>query len=192
MGMSRSDAQISTTIDRDATDVRVCLTKIDVLIRRTWPPTIRLELHTASGLPRVRCDPLDLQTAIMNLAFNARDAMPNGGVTSIIVSHIATQIEVRVTDNGIGMTRETLARAFDPFFTTKAEGLGGLGLPIVQRFARETGGQVEIESELGEGTTVTLRLPISDREPQADRLSLISPQIRAMRAQSPLAGAFSR
>lgn len=173
--MFRAEGQTGTTNDRVGIDVGDCLAEIDVLIRRTWPSTIRLELRIASNLPAVRCDQLDLQTAIMNLAFNARDAMPNGGVISIVVAgisggHVTTQIEVRVTDNGLGMTRETLARAFDPFFSTKTEGLGGLGLPIVRRIAQEAGGQVEIQSKLGVGTVATLRLPVSERKPQAQRL----------------------
>src|SRR5262249_12680288 len=118
--MSRADGQSSTAIDHVCTDVRECLAAIEVLIRRTWPSSIRLELNAASDLPAVRCDGLELQTAIMSLASNARDAMPNGGMISIGVTRIprahgATQVEVRVTDSGFGMTRETLERAFDPF-----------------------------------------------------------------------------
>jgi signal transduction histidine kinase len=162
--MSRTDDQTSTSSDRDTVDIRTCLAEIAVLVRRTWSSTIRLELHTVSDLPAVRCGALALQNAIMNLALNARDAMPNGGAISIVAVGVScAQIEVRVTDNGLGMARETLARAFDPFFTTKAEGLGGLGLPMVERFAREAGGEVELESKLGVGTTATLRLPASER-----------------------------
>jgi signal transduction histidine kinase len=146
-------------------DVGVCLAEIELLIRTTWPSNIRLETSAVSAFPAVRCSQISLQSAIMNLAFNARDAMPNGGVISIAVAEISQgdlvkQIEVRVSDDGLGMTQETLARAFDPFFTTKTEGLGGLGLPMVRRFAEEVGGQVEIESEAGAGTAVTLRLPV--------------------------------
>jgi len=68
-------------------------------------------------------------------------------------------VEVRVADNGIGMSPATLARAFDPFFTTKVDGLGGVGLPMVARFARDALGEVSIESEPGTGTIVTLRVP---------------------------------
>ena len=70
-------------------------------------------------------------------------------------------MELQVTDSGIGMKPETIERAFEPFFTTKPEGLGGVGLPIVRRFAEDAGGHVSIESEFGVGTTVTLHLPAS-------------------------------
>lgn len=94
--------------------------------------------------------------------------MPAGGVVSIAAEdasrHSAgTEIELRVTDEGVGMTPETMARALDPFFTTKSTGLGGLGLPMVERFVRDIGGRLEIESSPGLGTTVTLRLPIFEK-----------------------------
>jgi signal transduction histidine kinase len=195
--MSHTDGRTGTTIDRDAIDITTCLAEIDAFIRRSWPSTIRLELHAAGALPAIRCDRPGLLTAILNLAFNARDAMPNGGVITIIVvgisrADVATQVEVRVSDNGIGMTRETLARAFDPFFTTKAEGLGGFGLPIVQRFAQEAGGQVEIQSKPGVGTTATLRLPVSagETELQPQRRAQLSPEINVMPLPTSSAGAL--
>jgi signal transduction histidine kinase len=70
-----------------------------------------------------------------------------------------TMVEIRVTDEGVGMTRSTIARAFAPFFTTKSEGLGGVGLPMVDRFVRGAGGEILIDSEPGVGTTIALRLP---------------------------------
>jgi signal transduction histidine kinase len=182
--MLRTNEPASTTKGRTTVDVKACLAEIDVLVRRTWSSTIRLELHAVPDLTAIRCDELELRSAIMHLAFNARDAMPNGGVISIAVAGISRmQIEVRVTDSGLGMTQETLARAFDPFFTTKADGLGGLGLPIVQRFAQEAGGQIELESKLGVGTTATLRLPVSETEPQAQNLPLLASEIGAMPRQ---------
>ncbi|WP_244620157.1 ATP-binding protein [Mesorhizobium sp. NFR06] len=106
---------------------------------------------------------MSLQNTVLNLVFNARDAMPDGGLISIgaaaaVQSHAAL-IEFRVEDSGIGMTQETVARAFEPFFTTKGKGLGGVGLPMVKHFAEAHGGHVEIESTLGSGTIVILRLP---------------------------------
>jgi signal transduction histidine kinase len=196
--MSRAGGQTNTTIDGVAVDVRACLAEIDVLIRSTWSSNIRLEFHVASDLPAVKCDQLDLQSAIMNLAFNARDAMPDGGIVSIVAgispAHAATQIEVRITDNGLGMTRETLARAFDPFFTTKTDGLGGLGLPMVQRFAQEAGGRVEIESTLGVGTTAALQLPVATSrwEPRTQHPPLFSPEIGMLPLQPLLPGAPPR
>ena len=146
--------------------VIACLAEIEVLIKNTWAPHIRFDLQTCPDLPLVTCSRVSLQSAIMNLLFNARDAMPDGGVISVIAEtirdgEIATGIEVRVADNGVGMTRDTMRRAVEPFFTTKPTGFGGLGLPMVERFSREAGGRLQIESEPGLGTTVTLRLPLS-------------------------------
>jgi signal transduction histidine kinase len=103
------------------------------------------------------------KNAILNLVFNARDAMPDGGLVSIsaasVVQDPGTIVELRVEDSGIGMTRETVLRAFDLFFTTKGTGLGGVGLPMVKHFAERHGGSVATESAFGSGTTVILRLP---------------------------------
>ncbi|MDX8514453.1 sensor histidine kinase [Mesorhizobium captivum] len=156
------------------TNVAVCLAEIETFIRTTWDPNIRLEVRARSELPLAKCDRMDLQNAILNLVFNARDAMPNGGLISIDAAAIvagskATRIDLRVTDNGIGMSRETIACAFDPFFTTKGEGLGGVGLPMVKRFAEQSGGSVEIKSTLGSGTTVILRLPAMRSDIDATR-----------------------
>ncbi|TPI78474.1 ATP-binding protein [Mesorhizobium sp. B2-8-9] len=141
-----------------------CLTEIEVLLRSAWGASIRLEVRAGSNLPLIRCDRVGLQNAVLNLLFNARDAMPDGGLISVDVNSVserstASQVDIRVADNGIGMNSETMVRAFDPFFTTKGEGLGGVGLPMVKRFAEEWGGSVAMQSTLGVGTTVTLRLP---------------------------------
>lgn len=145
------------------TDLSSCLAEVETLIRSAWELQIRLEVRIESDLPPARCDRLGLQNAVLNLVFNARDAMPNGGSISIDAAvadkgHCAL-VELRVADTGIGMTQETMVRAFDPFFTTKCQGLGGIGLPLVKHFAQQHGGSVEIDSVLGSGTTVTLRLP---------------------------------
>jgi signal transduction histidine kinase len=137
-----------------------CLEEIEALTRITWEH--RLDVTISPDVPLVRCERLALQTAILNVLLNARDAMPGGGVISIHGSTpkaFAPFVELRVTDSGIGMKPETIKRAFEPFFTTKPDGLGGLGLPMVRRFAEDAGGQVSIDSEFGVGTTVTLHLP---------------------------------
>ncbi|WP_245441944.1 sensor histidine kinase [Mesorhizobium hawassense] len=141
-----------------------CLAEIETLIRSAWDAGIRLEVRVRPDLPLIRCDRIGLQNAVLNLLFNARDAMPDGGLISVEAAFVperATvgQIVIRIQDNGIGMTGETMVRAFDPFFTTKGEGLGGVGLPMVKRFAEESGGSVALQSTLGAGTTVTLRFP---------------------------------
>jgi signal transduction histidine kinase len=121
-------------------------------------------LDTGGILPAVKCDPLELQSAILNLAFNARDSMPNGGTITIAAVALfpgddKTLIELSVMDHGIGMTDDTMKRAFDPFFTTKSGGLGGVGLPMVKRFVEGAGGRIRLSSVWGGGTTVTLFLP---------------------------------
>jgi signal transduction histidine kinase len=150
---------------REVVSMGACLTEIEALVKNTWKPHIRCDFEASPDLPLVKCNRLNLQSALMNLLFNARDAMPDGGGVSVRAGvvhegQVATEIEVRIEDNGLGMSRGTLARAIDPFFTTKTMGLGGLGLPMVMRFVREAGGRLHIESEQGVGTTVILRLPV--------------------------------
>jgi signal transduction histidine kinase/CheY-like chemotaxis protein/HAMP domain-containing protein len=123
-------------------------------------------------------DPAQLQTALLNLALNGRDAMPNGGLLEIGLRNIALEddaiagvsagcyVMISVTDAGCGMTPETLDRAFEPFFTTKEAGRGtGLGLSMVYGFVRQSGGHVTIESAIGIGTMVCLYLPRSAQAP---------------------------
>lgn len=155
----------------EAFGVLATLTEIEALLKDTWEPNIRFDLQISPAVPVVTCSRVGLQSAIMNLLFNARDAMPKGGVISLVAAliyegQVATDVELRVTDNGFGMTKDTLLRATDPFFTTKTTGLGGLGLPMVMSFVHGAGGCLHIESEQGVGTTVTLRLPISESEAQ--------------------------
>jgi CheY-like chemotaxis protein len=106
-----------------------------------------------------------LELAILNLAINARDAMPDGGTVTIstrISDAVADSISISVSDTGAGMPAEVISRAFDPFFTTKPLGKGtGLGLSQVYGIVRQSGGDVSIESVVGKGTKVTLRLPVA-------------------------------
>ena len=145
------------------------------LLRRTLGERVELELVMSGGLWLTRCDPNQLESAILNLAINARDAMPSGGKLTIETcnahldaAYAAKQREVRpgqyvciaVTDTGEGMTPDTVARAFEPFFTTKPIGQGtGLGLSMIYGFARQSDGYAKIYSELGEGATIKLYLP---------------------------------
>jgi len=145
------------------------------MLRRTLGEGVELELVLAGGLWLTRCDPNQLESAILNLAINARDAMPEGGKLTIETcnAHLDTvyaarQREVKpgqyicicVTDTGSGMSKETIARAFEPFFTTKPIGQGtGLGLSMIYGFTRQSEGYTRIYSEVGHGTTIKLYLP---------------------------------
>lgn len=158
------------SIERENVDLKECLTDLKPLLR--WiGNNIRLDIQVDAEVPTLVCNRADLESAILNLALNARDAMPKGGVLSIAIvprhdGHgNVPGLALCVSDNGGGMTRETIDRAFDPFFTTKTRGRGaGLGLSMVRRFAEENGGTVSIESALGLGTTVILWLPLGPRQ----------------------------
>lgn len=145
------------------------------LLHRTLGEVVKLEIVTSPGLWRAEADPNQLESAILNLAVNARDAMPGGGTLTIETAntrlddaYAADQAEVApgqyvviaVTDTGAGMSKETQARVFEPFFTTKEVGKGtGLGLSMVYGFVKQSGGHVKIYSEEGHGTTVKIYLP---------------------------------
>jgi PAS domain S-box-containing protein len=146
------------------------------LLDRALGELISLETVVAAGLWHVKADPAQLESAILNLAVNARDAMPNGGKLTIEAMNTSIDekyareysikpgqfVQIAVTDNGSGMTEDVLAKAFDPFYTTKGVGKGtGLGLSQVYGFVRQSGGHVKIHSEAGVGTTVKIYLPRS-------------------------------
>lgn len=150
-----------------------CLAEVAALLRGSLGHGVPLEVRADHDLPAVMCDALAFQSAILNLVSNARDAMPNGGAVSInaaeVVLGVHDFVELRVTDNGIGMTPETIERAFDPFFTTKSDGLGGIGLQMVERFVREADGRIVIDSQYGLGTTVILQLPAFTQSTSQER-----------------------
>jgi signal transduction histidine kinase len=162
-------------LDPKPIDVSRLVTGMSDLLHRTIGEQISIEAVTAGGLWRTNIDANQLEMAIINLAVNARDAMPNGGKLTIETSNVSldegytsNQAEVvpgqyvmlAVTDNGTGMTPETVAKAFEPFFTTKDIGHGtGLGLSQVYGFVKQSGGHVKIYSELGQGTSVKIYLP---------------------------------
>jgi CheY-like chemotaxis protein len=145
------------------------------LIERAAGPAIALNTRTQPALWSTLCDPNQLESALLNLANNARDAMPEGGLLEIETGNVVLNpaqagrhgelrpgdyVQVLVRDNGAGMAPDVLGRAFDPFFTTKPMGQGtGLGLSMVYGFAQQSGGHVRIESRAGQGTEVCLLLP---------------------------------
>jgi signal transduction histidine kinase/CheY-like chemotaxis protein len=118
----------------------------------------------APDLPRVRVDPGQLENALMNLVINARDALDGGGRIRITTAAVGGDaVEVAVEDTGRGIPADVIERVCEPFFTTKAPGKGsGLGLSMVYGFARQSGGEMRIESRMGEGTTVCIRLPVAE------------------------------
>ncbi len=139
------------------------------LIRRTLPATIRLDARLTDRPDLwVRADPTQVQQVLLNLAINARDAMPQGGTLSVALGSSAPGDWARlvVADSGSGMTPEVLGRIFEPFFTTKGPEQGtGLGLPIVHGIVTDHGGRIEVESEPGRGTVFTVLLPLAAAAP---------------------------
>jgi len=137
------------------------------LLDRTLGERIEVKTRLSADACAVEADRAQLESALLNIAVNARDAMPDGGVLTIRTAgfeegHAGRMVALSVSDSGSGMDEDTLSRAFEPFFTTKATGKGtGLGLSQVYGFASQSGGDVRIDSSPGEGTTVTLLLPCS-------------------------------
>ncbi|THD70327.1 MAG: PAS domain S-box protein [Bradyrhizobium sp.] len=155
-------------------DANQLVVSLEDLLRRTIGETIDLVIVAADGLWGTLCDPNQLESALLNLAINARDAMPNGGRLTISTANARLDgisadtpalapgdyISIDVTDTGSGMSAEVAARAFDPFFTTKPIGQGtGLGLSMIYGFARQSNGHATIDSRPGQCTSVRLYLP---------------------------------
>ncbi len=139
------------------------------MLDRSLGGHVRVALDIAPKLAPIYVDPTGLQQALLNLAVNARDAMPEGGVITIRARNgalgdaSASCVSISVVDSGVGMTKDVMARVFEPFFTTKDVGKGsGLGLAQVHGFAQQSGGKVEIQSAPGQGAVVTLVLPKSE------------------------------
>jgi signal transduction histidine kinase/ActR/RegA family two-component response regulator len=167
------------------TDVAKVVTDMADLLRRTLGETVAVETVSAGGLWRAHIDQSQLETAVVNLAINARDAMDGGGKLTVETGNAyldrtyaeaeedltpGQYVMVAITDTGSGMSSEVLDRAFEPFFTTKPPGLGtGLGLSQVQGFIKQSGGHIRIYSEIAVGTTVKLYLPRSFAEPERAR-----------------------
>ncbi|TXC69910.1 PAS domain S-box protein [Sphingomonas ginsenosidivorax] len=164
------------SLDVVAVDLGQLVDGMEDLLRRTLGETIEMEVLGGRDLWRAKTDANQLESALLNLAINARDAMPDGGRLTIETSNahldaaytdgVDEELEpgdylvVAVSDTGTGMSEAVIAKAFDPFFTTKPIGQGtGLGLSMIYGFAHQSGGHVRIRSEEGKGTTITLYLP---------------------------------
>ena len=144
-------------------------------VRQLVGPSIAIQQRRAGGPAYVDICPIQLEAAILNLAANARDAMPSGGVLEIAVRADPDLVELSISDTGAGVPPEVLPRVFDAFFTTKSAGNGtGLGLAQVNEMARNAGGLVQIRSTVGQGTTVTVRLPRMQDLPRSHDAKLSS------------------
>ncbi|WP_336486907.1 PAS domain-containing hybrid sensor histidine kinase/response regulator [Methylobacterium nigriterrae] len=190
------------TLDPKPTDVNALVNGMEELIRRTVGPLIEVEVVGAAGLWPALVDPPQLENALLNLCINARDAMPEGGRITIETANKwldrwaarkhdvpeGQYLSLCVTDTGTGMSPDIAAKAFDPFFTTKPIGQGtGLGLSMIYGFAKQSGGQVRIYSEVGEGTTVCLYLPRHHGEvTETDPLAGLAEAPRAERGETVL------
>ncbi len=174
------------TLDPKTVDVNRLTTSMEELIRRTVGPSIHVETVMSGGLWKTLCDANQLENALLNLAINARDAMPEGGRLTIEAANVRLDdayasrhhdveagqyVAVSVTDTGSGMAPDVIAHVFEPFFTTKPTGQGtGLGLSMVYGFTKQSNGHARIYSEAGRGTTVRLYLPrhLGSTETEAD------------------------
>lgn len=169
------------------------LPDVTAMLRRTLGEEIAVDVTTAADLWQAEADPTQIEDALLNLAINARDAMPNGG--SLMIDTMNAQLDehyallhpevtpgdyvmLSVTDSGVGMSPEVVERATEPFFTTKPVGKGtGLGLSMIYGFAKQSGGHLSIYSEVGVGTTVRLYLPA---KASAHPLAFPTPQGRGV------------
>lgn len=157
----------------EAVDIPQLVRGMSEFIRRSIGPNVDVRMRFADVLPRARTDPYQLETALLNLVVNARDALPNGGEITITADQVSVArsqgerraggyVRLGVSDNGTGMPAEIAAKVTEPFFTTKGVGKGtGLGLSMVQGLAGQSGGWIEIESAVGHGTRIDLWLPIA-------------------------------
>jgi PAS domain S-box-containing protein len=161
-------------------DLNEMLASMEELLKRLVGEHIQIKLHIEPGLGYIKVDPSQMEQVILNLVANARDAMPSGGqlaITTHNISHLATPVAasyqppthilLRVEDTGHGMDPETLEHIFEPFFTTKAQGKGtGLGLATVYGIVKQSGGEIQVASQAGQGTTITILLPRVSEAPK--------------------------
>lgn len=166
-------------LDSKPTDINALVRSLSDLLHRAVNENISVAIETKDGIPAAMADANQLESAILNLVINARDAMPQGGKLTVETAAVdldetycrahpgiesGPYVVIAVSDTGVGMTPELIDKAFDPFFTTKPLGQGtGLGLSMVYGFARQSNGQVRIHSTLGQGTSVKIYLPAAEQ-----------------------------
>jgi len=177
------------TLDATSLDVAAQLAATKELLERTLPETITIELSVPTDVGYALADANQLESALLNLAVNARDAMPQGGRLTITAERLwisgsqnggldaGQYVMIDVADTGVGMSPDILEKVFDPFFTTKPIGQGtGLGLSMIYGFAQQSGGEVRIDSTPGKGTSIKLYLPAtSDGEMPEARIDTGTP-----------------
>jgi PAS domain S-box-containing protein len=175
------------SLDPQAIDVIALMRSMEDLLSRTLGEQVILKVAANEGVWGAVSDINQLENALLNLAINARDAMPDGGLLTIGASNVVIDpayvdlhpdasvgefVAITVTDTGIGMPPDIVAKAFDPFFTTKPVGQGtGLGLSMIYGFVRQSGGHAAIQSAPGQGTSVTIYLPRAAQSPPAPQLA---------------------
>jgi signal transduction histidine kinase len=154
-----------------AADVNALLVNLELFLKYGAGPSVRIDFLFSANLPKCVVARPQFATAILNLVINARDAMPRGGTIQITTTRCDLEadtrkggvagayVRVRVKDNGLGMTEDVANKIFEPFFTTKGENGTGLGIPQVCAFMRHVGGRLNVESEVGRGTTFDLFFP---------------------------------
>ncbi len=169
-------------LEPQAVDIGQLIVNLGKLVRRSLPETIAVSTDLAGRTVHALVDPGQLESALLNFALNARDAMPQGGQLHIAARAVELNTDaatfdvppgqyalIEVADNGCGMDSKTLSRACEPFFTTKRLGLGsGLGLAMAYGFAKQSGGGIAIQSQPEQGTTVLMVLPLAAPEPEVD------------------------
>lgn len=183
-------------------DINITISEMADMLPRTLGPDIEMKYDAKEDIPNVLVDPSGLENAFLNLAINARDAMPNGGrfyITTDVLHltedsplahqedmHPGSYVQIAVTDTGEGMSPEIMDRVFEPFFTTKDREKGsGLGLAMIYGFTKQSGGSIQIYSELGVGTTIELFLPVSHQE------ALVNPSRRESNADQEITSKHS-
>ena len=171
-------------IKPEVLDLNVRLDALAEVLSRTLGNSVNVQLDLAASACRVEIDAAQLETAILNAAVNARDAMPEGGTLTLSTRPVqengAQFVALSVRDTGTGMSPDVIDRAFEPFFTTKDVGKGtGLGLSQIHGFAAQAGGRAAINSKLGEGTTISFILPKTDKELAATAPGEIIPDLPA-------------
>jgi PAS domain S-box-containing protein len=151
-------------------DLNAVVAESEAMLRPLIGEDVLLTRDLQPGLGAVRADPTQVQQVVMNLAVNARDAMPHGGRLSFLTRDVGVHVVLAVTDTGCGMTDEVKAHLFEPFFTTKGPGEGtGLGLPTVYGIVKQSGGHIAVESRPGAGTTVRVYLPRTEEAPAEEK-----------------------